>query len=93
MSATLFILVPFFIIFVIVIIGYTIFSSLRKYKAIATFECYKKLYPQLVHAHGIECFRCGGRQIYIRQVGNIGSKVLNLHVCKTCGKNLYRSES
>jgi hypothetical protein len=65
----------------------------EKYKSTPTFDEYRNANPNLVNSGKVTCSVCGGNQIYVRLVGNIGVKQLNFHVCRTCGSNLYRSES
>ena len=68
-------------------------KGFRKYKSTPTFAEYSSANPHLVESGKVICSTCGGNQIYVRLVGNVGVKQLNFHVCKTCGSNLYRSES
>jgi hypothetical protein len=64
-----------------------------KYAETPTFNEYKASNPKLVTGGEVTCFQCDGTQIYIRNAGAKSGKVLNYHVCRTCGTNLYRSES
>ena len=70
---------------------FLITSKSRKYKKQPTFEEYKEKYPNLVSNGKIQCSSCGGKDIFVRRVFAGGSKEHNIHLCKSCGKSLYRS--
>jgi hypothetical protein len=73
------------------ILYFLITSKSRKYKKQPTFEEYKEKHPNLVSNGKIQCSSCGGKDIFVRRVFAGGSKEHNIHLCKSCGKSLYRS--
>nr|WP_307775383.1 hypothetical protein [uncultured Cetobacterium sp.] len=73
----------FFTIFI-----FSFFSGFRrkwKYKKLKTFQEYSQEF-------GKKCNSCDSTQIYIKTFENRGTKLLNIHQCRVCGKVLYRSE-
>jgi hypothetical protein len=85
--------VPSFIGFVIWLIVSQLRGGFKKYNSMPTFTEYRNTHPNLVDNGRVICRECAGSQIYVRHVGNVGSKLLNFHVCRTCGTALYRSEA
>jgi hypothetical protein len=93
MEYLFYIFVPLFIGAIFFFIISQLIKGHNKYKSTPTFDEYRNANPNLVDSGKVTCSACGGNQIYVRLVGNIGVKQLNFHVCRTCGSNLYRSES
>lgn len=84
-------------VLLIVIITIAVFliivKTIRNYQTIPTFDQYKTAHPGLVVKGKVTCVHCGGNQLYLKQAGNLGTRILNLHICRTCGTSLYRSET
>jgi len=76
---------------VVGLLYFFITSKHRKYKKQPTFQEYKEKYPNLVSGDKIQCSSCGGKNIFVRRVFTGGSQEHNIHLCKSCGKSLYRS--
>ena len=73
------------------IIFFVFFMVYKRYKSIPTLSEYKTLNPNLVNHGQVTCVHCSATNIYLRAIGSIGTKIFNVHVCKTCGSELYRS--
>jgi hypothetical protein len=81
-------------IFVLAIIALVFFLiSKRRKQSLSTFDEYKENNPELVSNGKISCSSCGGRDIFVRNVGTTLTKISNIHMCRSCGKSLYRSET
>lgn len=75
------------------VIGVLIVAYLRR-QSVPTFDQYQAQHPNLVNNGRVTCRQCGGGSIYLRVAGRSFSGVVtNVHVCRTCGTNLYRSTS
>jgi len=80
----------------ILIFGFVFYKNSKfkiKMSALPTFKEYKANNPELVNNGNVICIECGGAHVYIRISSVQQGKILNTHVCKTCGTNLYRSLS
>jgi hypothetical protein len=90
---------PFVILAVLavaVIVSAIVFSNLKvsgKLNRLPTFDGYRQANPGLVGDGKVQCSSCGGAQIFVRREGSLLSGVVNLHVCRVCGTNLYRSKT
>jgi hypothetical protein len=83
---------PFiFILTIIFFIVYSLYKSTKGYKSLSTFDEYKENHPKLVSNGKVSCSSCGGRDIFVRKIGHTPTKILNIHMCRSCGKSLYRS--
>lgn len=58
-----------------------------------TFEGYKQLHPSHIRNGRVSCYSCGGAGVTIRRIGNGLGYILNSHVCRQCGTELYRSKT
>jgi hypothetical protein len=58
-----------------------------------TFEDYKRKYPECFKHGRVTCSACGGTSIYLRKVGEGLGFIINAHVCRQCGTDLYRTPS
>ena len=58
-----------------------------------TLQDYLREHPDCKVSGGVKCCHCGGRGVYLRTVGRGIGAVLNSHVCRTCGRELYRSRT
>jgi DNA-directed RNA polymerase subunit RPC12/RpoP len=86
-------LLPLLLIFVVIYFLYKTFKGgIEKYQDTPTFIEYKRLNATLIDDGKVACIYCGGNHIFLKQVGKTPKSILNLHVCKTCGSTLYRSE-
>jgi DNA-directed RNA polymerase subunit RPC12/RpoP len=86
-------LLPLLFIFMIIYFFYRTFKGgIEKYQDTPTFVEYKRLNPTLIDDGQVTCVHCGGKHIFLKQVGKTPKSILNFHVCKTCGSTLYRSE-
>jgi len=75
------------------VIGVLIVTYLRR-QSMPTFDQYQAQYPNLVNDGHVTCRQCGGGSIYLRFAGlSFSGVVTNVHVCRACGTNLYRSIS
>lgn len=59
------------------------------YKKIPTYEEYNQRHPHLVSEGKVVCVN----QVYIQRIGNVGTTILNSHICRHCGTTLYRLQS
>ena len=85
-----------FPLFLIAILAFIAISWLRffgKYRKIPKLHQYAQTFPDLVKNGRATCCACGSNQIYIRVYHRLHTKTLNYHVCRVCGKTLYRSTS
>jgi hypothetical protein len=82
-----------FALAVLVGVGYLIFSLFKKHFSIPTFDNYRSKYPDLVKDGKIKCHKCSGSDIFVKEVGNTPTSILNHHLCKTCGTTLFRSST
>jgi len=58
-----------------------------------SFDDYKRLHGNHVKNGKVSCHSCGSSSIYLRKVGNSLTNILNSHVCRQCGTELYRSKT
>lgn len=58
-----------------------------------SFEDYKRLHPSHIGNGRVSCFSCEGTGIAIRRVGYVGFDIVNSHVCRQCGSELYRTKT
>ena len=94
-------------LFIFIMISWFIISAIKKgkknYNDIHnlinenTFEAYKKKYPDLVKDGGVECKKCGSKNIRIIQritpyASDYNKAISVAHICKTCGHILYYSK-
>jgi len=54
---------------------------------------YLAAHPECRTSLGVKCCHCGSASIFIRKAGQLPTKVLNSHICRVCGQELYRSET
>jgi hypothetical protein len=66
---------------------------LQKFEKISTIEDYKQRNPDCVKNRRVSCNSCGGNSVYLRVIGQRIGHVLNAHVCRQCGAELYRSRT
>lgn len=91
--------VIFGIVFVSFVVGmlYVIFSSRKKasleLESTQTFAEYVATYPHTRAKNKVACFECDGTNIYLQKIGYHDGKIINYHICKTCGTKLYKSVS
>lgn len=52
---------------------------------------YKRRHPECVKNGRVRCYRCGSASIYLYRWGYGPGWITNLHLCRQCGTNLYRS--
>ena len=57
-----------------------------------SYEDYKIKHPTHVKDGKVYCFKCNTHDIFLKQVGNTTRMILNSHVCRNCGIELYRSK-
>lgn len=91
-SDYLLIAAPFIAIFAIIVSVFL--YQARRFKTFTTgrsFEDYKREHAANVSAGRVTCFQCGGNSLYLRNRGRGFGRVLNSHVCRQCGTELYRS--
>lgn len=58
-----------------------------------TFDDYKNNHGANVKNGRVTCYSCGSSSIYLRRAGNSLINILNSHVCRQCGTELYRSKT
>lgn len=57
------------------------------------FSDYKEAHSANVRGGKVTCCSCGSDSIYLRRLGTGFGSVLNSHVCRQCGSELYRSKT
>jgi len=56
-----------------------------------TLEAYKHKNPDSVRNGKVSCSKCGGSNIWMKQVSRSPRGVVHSHLCRQCGSELYRS--
>jgi len=57
-----------------------------------TIDDYKKSHPESFKGRKfIACHECGGRSVWVKQMGSTRYGIHNQHICRTCGVALWRS--
>lgn len=82
------------VIFIFIIILSVLLYQAHRFKTFAngrSFEDYKREHSANVAGGRVSCFHCGSNSIYLRNAGGGFGRVLNSHVCRQCGTELYRS--
>ena len=82
----------YFVLLFLGIFGYvayklTIFTKGR------SFDDYRQNHPENVANGRVTCYSCGGGDVFLRKAGNSLTSIMNSHVCKQCGSELYRSKT
>jgi hypothetical protein len=54
---------------------------------------YKTANPNCARGSNVTCHSCGAANIYLRRNGGGFGYILNSHVCRQCGTELYRSKT
>lgn len=85
--------VPVLIIGSIIYLFIRNLSSIKKISNGRSFEDYKEKYPDCFTDGKISCFNCGSQNIFLQKIGHTPTSVLNSHICKQCGSELYRSKA
>jgi len=67
--------------------------AFKKHYSLPTFDGYRAKHPELVKDGKIACYNCSGTDVFVKTVGNTPMSILNHHMCKTCGTNLFRSSN
>ncbi len=68
------------------IVGVNVAHYWLSYRRYPSFEEYRRRYPALVRNGHCSCFRCGGRRVFLHNLGPFRRR----HVCATCSTVLYR---
>jgi len=69
----------------VALVLFIIARSWLKFFGLPTYEGYRSAHPDLVGTARVACSSCGGTDIFIfRTHGPV-------HMCRQCGKHLYRS--
>ncbi len=66
----------------------SIFKSVIYLYKTPTFDKYRVKYPDKVKEGKVFCYSCDSDNVYLKH-----HQQLNFHICKTCGKTLYKSTS
>lgn len=77
----------------LVVIGGSLFYFMTTFTKGRSFEDYAKEYPGHIQNGKVKCYKCGANAVFVRRVGNSLTAILNSHVCRHCGTELYRSET
>lgn len=57
-----------------------------------TIDDYKRSHPESFEGRRfIACHQCGGRSVWVKQMGSTRYGIHNQHICRTCGVALWRS--
>ncbi|MEW6645818.1 MAG: hypothetical protein AB1450_01290 [Pseudomonadota bacterium] len=64
----------------------------RRGKAPISFDDYKRKYPKHVSEGKVGCYNCGARDIHIQVAETSPRSRTNVHICRQCGSELYRSK-
>lgn len=73
--------------FIYLIFGISTFTSGK------SFDDYKSRNPDCVKNGKVTCKNCGANDMFLRVAGGGPGVVLNSHVCRQCGTELYRSKT
>ena len=77
----------------LVVLGGPLIYLITTFTKGRSFEDYKKEHPGHVQNGKVKCYKCGANAVFVRRVGNGLATILNSHVCRHCGTELYRSET
>jgi len=75
-------------------IGFMFFrlkSKINNFTNGKTYEDYKNDYPGFIKEGKAYCHKCNTHEIFVKQVGSTPQSILNSHICRNCGTELYRS--
>jgi hypothetical protein len=84
----------FGLMFVLIVVGLiTTFYMTQNWDKARGLAAYTAANPSCVRGGNVTCRSCGASNIYLRRRGNGFLYILNSHVCRQCGTELYRSKT
>lgn len=91
MIESLITLIPSLLIFGV--FAYFLYKGIKKFDEGMTFENYIRKHPECFKDGKVSCFNCGSTNIHLRTLGHLITTTVNSHVCRSCGIEVYKTQT